>query len=53
VHLQPAFADLGYHRGSFPVAESAAARILSLPLYPGITPDDQERVVTELARALT
>ncbi|MGZ4582344.1 MAG: DegT/DnrJ/EryC1/StrS family aminotransferase [Nocardioidaceae bacterium] len=52
VHLQPAFADLGYARGAFPVAEAAAARILSLPLYPGIEPEQQARVVGELARAL-
>lgn len=34
LHLQPAYASLGYGPGSFPVAEAAAGRILSLPLYP-------------------
>ncbi|MFB9733361.1 DegT/DnrJ/EryC1/StrS family aminotransferase [Ornithinimicrobium kibberense] len=50
VHLTPAYAHLGHAVGSFPVAEAAAARILSLPLHPHITAEQQERVVTELAR---
>jgi dTDP-4-amino-4,6-dideoxygalactose transaminase len=52
VHLQGAFGYLGYRPGSFPVAEAAAAEILSLPLYPGITPAQQERVVAELVKAV-
>ena len=36
VHLTGAYATLGYRAGDFPVAEAAAARILSLPLYPQI-----------------
>ncbi|WP_213456064.1 DegT/DnrJ/EryC1/StrS family aminotransferase [Rhizomonospora bruguierae] len=52
VHLTPAFAGLGYGRGAFPHAERAATEILSLPIYPQITPAQQERVVTELATAL-
>jgi dTDP-4-amino-4,6-dideoxygalactose transaminase len=52
VHLQGALRELGYRRGDFPVAEDAAARILSLPLYPQITPGQQERVVEAVARAL-
>ncbi len=34
VHLQPAYADLGYGPGAFPEAEAAARQVLSLPLYP-------------------
>jgi dTDP-4-amino-4,6-dideoxygalactose transaminase len=34
VYLQPAFADLGYKAGSFPVAEALAPKIISLPMYP-------------------
>jgi dTDP-4-amino-4,6-dideoxygalactose transaminase len=52
VHLTPAFAYLGYGPGSFPHAERGAAEILSLPLYPQITAEQQERVVTALAKAL-
>ncbi len=52
LHLQGALSELGYRRGDFPVAERAAAEILSLPLYPGITPAQQERVVDALRAAL-
>lgn len=34
IHLQPAYAALGYKRGAFPVAEQACDEVLSLPLYP-------------------
>ncbi|MFE9450072.1 DegT/DnrJ/EryC1/StrS family aminotransferase [Streptomyces sp. NPDC006739] len=52
VHLTPAYRHLGYGRGDFPNAEKAADRILSLPLYPQITPDQQQRVVDALTDAL-
>jgi dTDP-4-amino-4,6-dideoxygalactose transaminase len=52
VHLQPAFRHLGVP-GSFPVAETAAQEILSLPLYPGITVEQQECVVGVLRSALS
>jgi dTDP-4-amino-4,6-dideoxygalactose transaminase len=53
IHLLPAFADLGWRSGAFPTAELLAGEILSLPIYPGITPAQQERVVEHLAEALT
>ena len=53
IHLLPAFADLGWGPGAFPTAELLAGEILSLPIYPGITPAQQERVVGHLAEALT
>jgi dTDP-4-amino-4,6-dideoxygalactose transaminase len=49
VHRTGAFASLG---GSFPNAEATAPEILSLPIYPQITPDQQERVVQALTNAL-
>lgn len=52
VHLSRAFAHLGYAPGSFPVAEQAAGEILSLPMYPTITPAQQEAVVEALVGAV-
>jgi dTDP-4-amino-4,6-dideoxygalactose transaminase len=52
VHLQGAFAHLGHAAGDFPVTEEAARSILSLPIHPMITADEQERVVGALRRAL-
>ena len=49
LHLQPAYADLGYRPGALPVTEAVAATCLSLPLYPELTAAQQERVV-ELIR---
>lgn len=53
VHLLASFAQLGYRPGDFPVAESAAGRILSLPIYPGITPDQQVLVAETLLKSLS
>jgi dTDP-4-amino-4,6-dideoxygalactose transaminase len=52
VHLTAPFVDEGGGPGSCPVAERAVQEILSLPLYPGITVQQQERVVDALAAAL-
>jgi dTDP-4-amino-4,6-dideoxygalactose transaminase len=49
VHLTLAMAELGYRPGTFPVSERAVGEILSLPLFPGITRQQQERVVEALA----
>lgn len=49
VHLQPCYAELGYRRGDFPVAETLAARGLSLPMYPEITDAQIEYVGETLA----
>lgn len=52
VHLTQAFAHLGYNEGDFPVTERAAGRILSLPLYPHITEEQQLRVADALIKVL-
>ena len=51
VHLTEAYASLGYRRGQFPVAEAAADRILSLPMFPHLAEEQQERVVAALEGA--
>lgn len=48
LHLQKAYSNLGYGPGAFPVAEAAAKRILSLPMYPSLTSEQQQRVVETL-----
>jgi len=52
VHLTGAFAYLGHERGEFPVAEHTAAELLSLPLFPEITEDQQVRVASAVSKAL-
>ena len=52
VHLQPAWRDLGYGPGSLPHAEAAAARCLSLPIFPGIAEEEVDRVVEVLSGLL-
>lgn len=52
VHLTQAFRHLEYRAGDFPVAEQAARELLSLPMFPHITPDEQSRVARELRAAL-
>ena len=44
IHLQPAFANLGHLPGDFPNAEEAAGRLLSLPMHPHLSADDQVRI---------
>jgi dTDP-4-amino-4,6-dideoxygalactose transaminase len=51
LHLQKAYQRLGYERGDFPIAEAVADRILSLPMFPSLTDEQQRRVVDELAAA--
>jgi dTDP-4-amino-4,6-dideoxygalactose transaminase len=47
-HLQPAFQGLGYRAGDFPHAETLSQDILSLPMYPGLTDAQIERVVAAI-----
>lgn len=52
-HLQPAFANLGYGRGDFPNSEKAADRVLSLPMHPYLTAEEQDRICDAVKRAVT
>jgi dTDP-4-amino-4,6-dideoxygalactose transaminase len=52
VHLSGAYSSQGWAAGAFPVAEEAAGQILSLPMFPHITSEQQERVVEVLTAAV-
>jgi len=51
LHLQKAYSNLGYQQGDFPLTEEAANRILSLPMYPGLSEAQQLRVVDAIIRS--
>lgn len=51
LHLQKAYSSFGYQRGAFPVCEKAAERIVSLPMFPGLTESDQKRVVNAVVQS--
>jgi dTDP-4-amino-4,6-dideoxygalactose transaminase len=46
LHLQPCFAHLGYARGSLPAAEAAMESVISLPIYPELSEQQQDQVIT-------
>ena len=50
LHLQTAFAPLGYTPGAFPVSEDAASRIFSLPMHPYLAQADQKSIIAALKK---
>lgn len=48
LHMQTAFAYLGYMPGTFPISEDIATRIFSLPMHPYLTESDQARIIDTL-----
>jgi dTDP-4-amino-4,6-dideoxygalactose transaminase len=52
VHLQKAYANLGYGIGDLPVTEFLAKRFLSLPIYPELQPRQISDIVSELDKAV-
>jgi UDP-2-acetamido-2-deoxy-ribo-hexuluronate aminotransferase len=52
VHEQPVFAYLNYRKGDMPAAEKAANEVLSLPMHPWLTEDQQDLIVKTLKQAL-
>ena len=52
LHLQKAYGHMGYKRGDFPVSEKLALEILSLPMSPELTNEQQDQVVEEIRRFL-
>ena len=52
IHLMGAHTDLGYRRGDFPVSEAVAERVLALPIYPEMTPQQVETVSSVVREAV-
>jgi dTDP-4-amino-4,6-dideoxygalactose transaminase len=50
IHLQTAYASRGWKRGEFPQTEAAAEEILSLPMYAGLTADQQRQVAEVISQ---
>ncbi len=51
LHLQTAFASLGYSEGDFPVSEDASQRIFSLPMHPYLTDEEQQNIADVIGRS--
>jgi dTDP-4-amino-4,6-dideoxygalactose transaminase len=51
-HLQPSYRSLGFRSGAFPVSDSLASTVLSLPIGPHMTDDDQSSVIGAMHTAL-
>lgn len=52
LHLQPVYQDLGYQTGQLPIAEQACHEVLSLPMFPELTFEEQQQVVYGLKDCL-
>ena len=52
LHMQPVFAGLGQREGAFPLAEAAGRRVISLPMHPYLTEEQQSRIVGALREAV-
>ena len=50
IHLQPAYASLGYKPGDLPVTEQLSERVLSLPMFPELSHDQQGYVAAEIQK---
>lgn len=50
LHLQPAFAYLEYKKGDFPISESCASRVMSLPMGPDLDEATQDIIVSAIAK---
>jgi dTDP-4-amino-4,6-dideoxygalactose transaminase len=53
LHLQEAYKSYGYEEGDFPITERVASEIISLPMFPQMTAEQQKRVVEVLAEAVS
>ena len=53
IHLQKAYLDLNYTPGTFPITERYAGDIISLPMFPELTEEQIEYVVSEIKKFLS
>ena len=52
IHIMDAYKDLGYKKGDFPITETCASEIFSLPMYPELSFEKQEYVINELKKII-
>ena len=53
LHLQTAFAQLGYRKGDFPVSEEISERIFSIPMHPYLSMEDQKLITDQFTSAIS
>lgn len=53
LHLQRAYVHLGYKSGDFPIAERAAAEVVSLPMFPTLTAEEQHRIAESVLQSIS
>ena len=53
LHEQPVFAPLGYKWGDFPASERASREVISLPMHPFLTDDEQDRIIAAVRKHAT
>lgn len=53
LHLQPVYKTLGYRPGQLPHAEQAACEVLSLPMFPELSAEEQQQIAYGLKDCLS
>jgi dTDP-4-amino-4,6-dideoxygalactose transaminase len=53
LHQQPVYQYLGYQANQFPIVERVCQEVLSLPLFPELSPEQQDQVITAIKEGLT
>ncbi|MDH5325761.1 MAG: UDP-4-amino-4,6-dideoxy-N-acetyl-beta-L-altrosamine transaminase [Gammaproteobacteria bacterium] len=52
VHTQPYYRELGFKKGDYPAAETYSQEAISLPMFPGLKEDEQDKVITALKQSV-
>jgi dTDP-4-amino-4,6-dideoxygalactose transaminase len=53
LHWQPVYKNLGYQPGQLPVSEQASQEVLSLPMFPELEQEQQDKVIDTLKNCLS